>query len=363
MRELADRGTVLDVCPISNLRTRAVASLDEHPLPRARRRGRALLDLDRRPGDVRHRPHPRLRGGCRLGLDPQDFYEAGVEGALCDAETKNRLEAIGASFESGRLPFSRNADTLRVTWPEERHRHSASARRRHEPEAKAEGAPSWEDQLLLAAAPAREGDLRLARARVRAGFVLLGVGSGSDGIGDLLSKLFGGEQGSSTSSQIRASSRRSPAHPREHHALSRPRRGSTSISRTGREPRDARGRAKVEPKNTDVLHRLAGIYSGHAEQRATRRRTPRPSSRSEPVTPRAWTTTPSSGRRSPRTLTARRSGTRRRGVLEDGHRVLEVGGAYKRVATVAKGTSQEPNAQLQLARRGLQVGPAIRSPR
>ena len=33
LRELADRRIVLDVCPISNLRTRAVATLHEHPLP------------------------------------------------------------------------------------------------------------------------------------------------------------------------------------------------------------------------------------------------------------------------------------------------------------------------------------------
>ncbi len=33
------------------------------PAPTARRRGRPLLDLDRRPGHVRHRSHPRLRGG------------------------------------------------------------------------------------------------------------------------------------------------------------------------------------------------------------------------------------------------------------------------------------------------------------
>jgi aminodeoxyfutalosine deaminase len=33
VRELADRGTVLDVCPFSNLRTGVVRSLDEHPLP------------------------------------------------------------------------------------------------------------------------------------------------------------------------------------------------------------------------------------------------------------------------------------------------------------------------------------------
>src|SRR5207237_4155427 len=34
VRELAAREIVLDVCPISNLRTGAVASLEAHPLPR-----------------------------------------------------------------------------------------------------------------------------------------------------------------------------------------------------------------------------------------------------------------------------------------------------------------------------------------
>ena len=33
LREIADRRIVLDVCPISNLRTRVVGSLEEHPLP------------------------------------------------------------------------------------------------------------------------------------------------------------------------------------------------------------------------------------------------------------------------------------------------------------------------------------------
>src|SRR5437764_10209331 len=33
VRELAARGTVLDICPTSNLRTGVVRSIDEHPLP------------------------------------------------------------------------------------------------------------------------------------------------------------------------------------------------------------------------------------------------------------------------------------------------------------------------------------------
>ena len=30
-----------------------------------------------------------------FGLDPRSFYEAGVAGALCDEETRERLRAIG----------------------------------------------------------------------------------------------------------------------------------------------------------------------------------------------------------------------------------------------------------------------------
>jgi aminodeoxyfutalosine deaminase len=99
VRELAGRGTVLDVCPISNLRTRAVASLAEHPLPQLAAAGvRCSISTDD-PAMFGTDLARDCEAAVGLGLDPQDFYAAGVEGALCDAETKTRLEAIGASFE------------------------------------------------------------------------------------------------------------------------------------------------------------------------------------------------------------------------------------------------------------------------
>ena len=77
-RELAGRGTVLDVCPLSNLRTGAVASLEEHPLPQLVAAGVPLLDLDRRPRDVRHRPRrattkrpPRSASPARVRTKPE----------------------------------------------------------------------------------------------------------------------------------------------------------------------------------------------------------------------------------------------------------------------------------------------------
>ena len=99
VRELAGRGTVLDVCPISNLRTRAVRSLEEHPLPQLVAAGvRCSISTD----------DPAMFGtdltrdydaAVSLGLAPRDLFETGLEGALCDAGTKSRLRAIGEAFD------------------------------------------------------------------------------------------------------------------------------------------------------------------------------------------------------------------------------------------------------------------------
>lgn len=99
VREAVGRGTVLDVCPLSNLRTGAVARLEDHPLPRLVAAGLrcsistddpAMFDTDlTRDYEV----------ATSLGLDPRAIYEAGVEGALCDAETKARIAQIGGSFD------------------------------------------------------------------------------------------------------------------------------------------------------------------------------------------------------------------------------------------------------------------------
>jgi aminodeoxyfutalosine deaminase len=99
VRELAARGTVLDVCPLSNLRTGAVRSLEEHPLPRLVAAGvrcsistddPAMFDTDlTRDYDA----------AASLGLSPRAAYEAGVAGALCDDGTKQRLRRIGESAD------------------------------------------------------------------------------------------------------------------------------------------------------------------------------------------------------------------------------------------------------------------------
>ena len=98
--ELRDRELVLDVCPISNVRTGAVRSLEEHPLPRLVTAGVHCSVSDGRPGHVRHRPRlATTRRPAGSASSPRAAYEAGLLGALCDEATLAQLRAIGDAFD------------------------------------------------------------------------------------------------------------------------------------------------------------------------------------------------------------------------------------------------------------------------
>ncbi len=97
--ELAERGVVLDVCPTSNLRTKAVASVEEHPLPALIAAGvTCTLNTDDPAmfGTDLGREHEVARA---LGVRPADLYAAGVAGALCEPAAKQRLADIGDRWE------------------------------------------------------------------------------------------------------------------------------------------------------------------------------------------------------------------------------------------------------------------------
>ena len=99
VRELAGRGTVLDVCPLSNLRTGAVRSLEEHPLPRLVAAGvRCSISTDD-PAMFDTDLSRDYAAAEALGVPPRAAYEAGVAGALCDEETRERLRAIGDAHD------------------------------------------------------------------------------------------------------------------------------------------------------------------------------------------------------------------------------------------------------------------------
>jgi aminodeoxyfutalosine deaminase len=104
VEELRERGIVLDVCPVSNVRTGAVSALEEHPLKDLAASGirctvntddPAMFDTDLT------REHDAARA---LGVDARSAYEAGVAGAICDDRTRERLRRIGETFDWGSLP-------------------------------------------------------------------------------------------------------------------------------------------------------------------------------------------------------------------------------------------------------------------
>jgi aminodeoxyfutalosine deaminase len=99
VRELAARGVVLDMCPISNLRTRAVPSLEDHPLPQFVAAGVACSISTDDPAMFDTDLSRDYDAATSLGLDPRTFYDAGVAGALCDEATRERLLAIAAEYD------------------------------------------------------------------------------------------------------------------------------------------------------------------------------------------------------------------------------------------------------------------------
>jgi aminodeoxyfutalosine deaminase len=99
VRELADRGTVLDVCPISNLRLGVVRTLEEHPLPQLVAAGiRCSISTDD-PAIFETDLTRDYEAAASLGVSPRAAYEAGLAGALCDSQTLERLRQIGDSHD------------------------------------------------------------------------------------------------------------------------------------------------------------------------------------------------------------------------------------------------------------------------
>ncbi len=97
--ELAARGIVLDVTPVSNLRTRVVAALDEHPLRALAAAGvRCSISTDD-PALMATDLTLDYAMAAHLGAAPRWAFDNGVKGALCDERTRARLRRIGEEFD------------------------------------------------------------------------------------------------------------------------------------------------------------------------------------------------------------------------------------------------------------------------
>jgi aminodeoxyfutalosine deaminase len=93
--ELAGRGTVLDVCPTSNLATRVVETLEDHPLPQLVAGGVACSVSTDDPAMFGTDLEQEYALAAQLGVSHRAVYEAGVRGALCDKDTRRVLARIG----------------------------------------------------------------------------------------------------------------------------------------------------------------------------------------------------------------------------------------------------------------------------
>jgi aminodeoxyfutalosine deaminase len=98
LAELADRGVVLDVCPTSNLRTRVVATIEDHPLPALRRAGVTCSIGTDDPAMFGTDLGREWQLAERLGVPPAEAFRAGLAGALCDETSRAALAARAAAF-------------------------------------------------------------------------------------------------------------------------------------------------------------------------------------------------------------------------------------------------------------------------
>jgi aminodeoxyfutalosine deaminase len=99
LREIADRGIVLDVCVISNVRLGVVPAVAQHQLPELLAAGvRCTVNTDD-PTFFDCDLESEHAAARSLGADPRGLFEAGVAGALCEQATKDALRAVADAHD------------------------------------------------------------------------------------------------------------------------------------------------------------------------------------------------------------------------------------------------------------------------
>jgi tetratricopeptide (TPR) repeat protein len=220
-----------------------------------------------------------------------------------------------------------------------------------EPKRKRKAAPTWEEQLFFSRLRRHAKVMYVLLAVVfAAGFVVLGVGSGSTGIGDILQgKLFGGG-GSSTSSQIGSKQKaiaRSPKDVSLYLDLAGLYQADQKESQALTTLRKAE---KIAPKNVDILNRLALIYSSRAGRARSVAEDAQILYLSNTTAPPGLDTNSPLGQAlasDPYSNALRSKASEAYSKMVTAYSAAEK--AYRRVVTTTKGTSEEAGAQLQLA--------------
>lgn len=101
LRELADRGMVLDVCVLSNVCLGVTPSVAEHPLPALLAAGVPVTVNTDDPTFFACELDDEHAAARSLGADPRALFEAGIAGALCEPAVKERLREIAAAHAWG----------------------------------------------------------------------------------------------------------------------------------------------------------------------------------------------------------------------------------------------------------------------
>jgi len=216
---------------------------------------------------------------------------------------------------------------------------------------KAKPAPSWEDQLFFSRLRRHAKVVYVLLAVIFAGgFVFLGVGSGSGGIGDLLQGNFFGNGGSSTSSQISDKQKAIRQHPRDVNLYL----DLAGLYQTDNKESQAlaalQNAQKVAPRNVDLMNRIAGIYSAQAAREADRYNTLLTAYGQNAASPPGVDTSTELGQAitsDPYTQGLQRQLNEAYTKVTGSYTKAE--SVYRQAATAAKGTSGEPTALLQWA--------------
>jgi cytochrome c-type biogenesis protein CcmH/NrfG len=230
----------------------------------------------------------------------------------------------------------------------------AQRKRQAQPQAKRKqkrAAPSWEEQLFFSRLRRHAKVIYVLLAvAFAAGFVLLGVGSGSTGIGDILNNLFRGGSSNSVSSQIKDDQKKIAANPNDMSAyidlagLYRQKQDTSSAIATLEKA------SKIKPKNVEVLTALAGLYRNRADQARNNAQVAYNQFAAAMVSPPGLDANSTLGQ----ALTSDPLSQALKTKYSDAY--AKLGGAfgkaekaYQRQAAAARGTSNELNAQSQLA--------------
>jgi Tfp pilus assembly protein PilF len=182
------------------------------------------------------------------------------------------------------------------------------------------------------------------------GFVAFGVGSGSSGISDILRGNFFGGGGTSTSSLVKQKQKAIARNPNDISAyldlagLYQQDQDETKALATLTKAE------QVAPKNFDVLNRIAGIYSGQAELERQAAQNAQIVYFGSTVSPPGLDPSSTLGQAissDPYSDVLKTRANEAYSKMVSAFTKTET--AYKKLVTAAAGTSQEANAQLQLA--------------